>query len=281
MRGNAEVTQMTTMKMMRRLAATLGLAIVLALPAGARAHGGGDPRDVGLHVGSAHDSCYFDLHPELTRRQFRQFAAEGGQILRFRQVSAADTLGAGSFDVDVGYAYFFLDDAKGAWNNTMSHPQSDHYLGEQLGVPYLTLRLGLTDRVDGEVFGSLNPQSNYGFLGFASKIRILDENHGAPVSLAVRPSASALLGPSEVQAYNVATDLSVSRRFHGIAPFAGVTLSTTAVVDSSPDTDVGHQSATRAVAFAGVDYQWKFLSVGAQAEISALPALALRAGGRF
>lgn len=271
------------MNTMRPLAATFGLLLGLALPTRALAHGHGDPdpRGVGLHVGSAHDSCYFDLHPELTKRQFRQFAAEGGQILRFRQVSAADTLGAGTFDVNVGYATFFLDDTKGAWNNTMSHPQSDHYLGEQLGMPYLALRLGLTDRVDGEVFGSLNPASNYGLFGFASKIRLLDENDGAPVSLAVRPSMGALLGPSEVQAYNLATDLSVSRRFHGLAPFAGVTVSTTAVVDASPDTDVGHQSATRAVAFAGVDYQWRFVSVGAQAEISAVPALALRAGGRF
>lgn len=257
------------------------ILMALAGESGALAHDGDDPRGVGLHVGNAHDSCYFDLHPELTARQFRQFAAEGGQLLRFRQTAAADTLGAGTFDVSVGYAYFFLDDAKGAWNNTFSHPQSDHYLGQQLGVPYLALRVGLTDAVDGEVFGTVNVPSNYGFTGVASKIRLIDEEHGAPVSVAVRPSLSVLVGPSEVQAWNLSADLSVSRRFGGLAPFAGVTLSSTLAVESSDDTDVGNQLALRPLAFAGVDYHWKFVSVGAQAEISDVAALALRLGGRF
>jgi len=265
----------------RPFAAIFGLALVLALPTSASAHGGDDPRGVGLHVGDAHDSCYFDLHPELTARQFRQFAAEGGQLARFRQTSGADTLGAGTFDVSLGYAYFFLDDAKGTWNNTMSHPQSDHYLGQELGIPYLTLRVGLTDDVDGEIYGTLNPGSNYGLVGVASKIRLLEQDERVPVSVALRPSMSALLGPSEVSVWNLAADLSVSRSFHGIAPFAGVALSSSLAVDNSDDTDAGNQLAVRPVAFGGVDFNWKFVSVGAQAEFSDVPALALRAGGRF
>lgn len=271
----------TTMMMMRPLAITVGLAIVLALPSGALAHGSSDPRGVGLHVGNDHSSCYFDLHPELTARQFRQFAAEAGQLARFRQMSGAATLGAGTFDVNLGYATFFLDDAKGTWNNTMSHPQADHYLGQQLGIPYLSLRVGLTDEVDGELYGTVGPGSNYGLIGIASKIRLLEQDEDMPVSVAVRPSVSALVGPTEVQVWNVSADLSVSRDIHGLEPFAGVTLSSSLAVDSSNDTDAGSQVALRPVAFAGLDYHWRFLTVGAQAEISDVPALALHAGGRF
>ncbi len=265
-----------------RIAATLGLSIVLALPAAAQAHDGSGLRDdVKLHVGTSYDSCYFDLHAELSSSAFRQFAAEAGQMVHFRQISSADTLGAGTFDVSVGYEYFLLDDTKSAWNDTMTHPQADHYLGRQLGIPYLALRAGITDRVDGEVFGTVNAASNYGAVGLASKIRILEQNDRVPVSVAVRPSASALLGPSEVQVYHLGTDVSVSRRFGSFAPFAGVAMSSTVAVDNSADTDAGNQAALRAIAFAGVDVRWRFISVGAQAEISDLPAFDVRVGGRF
>lgn len=271
------------MKRPGRVTATLGIAIALALPTAAAAHGatGEDPRGVGLHVGDAYQSCYFDLHPELTEGDFQTFAAEAGQMARFRQMSSADTLGAGSFDLSLGYAYFFLDDTKGAWNDTMSHPEADHYLGQQLGLPLLAVRVGVTDRVDTELYGTLNPDSNYGLVGVASKIRVLQQSEGMPVSVAVRPSVSALLGPAEVQVWNLAGDLSVSRSFHGLSPFLGVSLASTLAVDASADTEVGNQVAFRPVGFAGLDYSWRFLSVGAQAELSDLPALGLRVGGRF
>ena len=254
------------------------LLLLVAAPSVALAHG---PRDIDLHVGDAHEECYFDLHPELTRAQLRTFAAEAGLIARFRQTTSADTLGAGNFDVSLGYTVHFIDDSKGAWNNTMSHPQGDHYLGERLAIPALALGVGLGDDIDLEAYGTLNPSSNYGLLGIATKIRLLEQSDEMPVSLSVRPSLGALVGPTEVQVYNFSTDVAVSRSFHGLAPFAGITLSTTAVVEASPDTDIGHQSASTIVGFAGVDYRWRFLSVGAQAEVSNIASLSLRASGRF
>lgn len=274
----------TTTTAPRALTTALGFLFALALPATARAHGdhaGADPRGIHLHVGTDHDSCYFDLHPELTAEEFREFAAQGGQVVRFRQVSGANTLGAGTFEVALGYGYVFIDDSRGSWNNTMSHPQSDHYLGQQLALPYLVLRLGLSDNVDGELQGSVNPASNYGFFGAATKVRLLRQDRGGPVSIALRPSVSGLVGPSEVQAWNLSTDLSISRSFHGLEPFLGAGLSSTLAVNASPDSDVPDQVAIRPTVFAGVNYNWRFLTAGAQAEFSDLLSLDFRLGGRF
>ena len=269
------MTTTTTRTALFAITASLTVALASASPA----HADTPPYRVDLHVDKAYDSCFFDLHPELTEGQFQEFAAEGGQIARFRQLSAATTLGKGKFDVSMNYAYFFLDDEKGAWNNTMSHPEADHYLGQELGFPQLQLRVGVTDRVDAEAFGTVNFLSNYGFAGVASKVAILRESADMPVSLAVRPSVSGLVGPSEVQVVNLSTDVAVSRNFHGFSPFAGVTASVTAAIDSSDDTDVGNQSAARTLAFAGVEYRWGHIVAAAQAEISDLPGLALRLGG--
>jgi len=253
-----------------------GLALVLSLPTAASA----EP-SVELHVVSdSYESCFFDLHPELTADEFKTFAAEVGQPLRSRQMASARTLGTGGVAVSMGYSYFLIDDTKGAWNNTMSHPDADHYLGN-LQFPFLEVRAGITKKIDAEVYGSLNWMSNYGFFGMASKINLLDEADQMPVSVSVRPSAAALLGPSEMQAFNISGDLAVSRNFHGLSPFAGLTLSSTLAVNSSPDTNVGNQVAFRPVGFAGLEYRWKFINAAAQAEASALTAFALRVGGTF
>jgi hypothetical protein len=265
----------------RSIAASAALFTILSAPAGAWANGADDAHRVELHVGSEHESCYFDLHPELTEAELKTFAAEGGQMVRSRQMSSARTLGAGTLDVGLGYAYFFLDDTKGAWNNTMTHPDADHYLGEQLGVPQLEARLGVSARVDVEAYGTVNWMSNYGFVGLATKIALLREGERWPLSLAVRPSVAAMLGPNEIQAYNLSTDVAVSREIGDFSPFAGVTASQTLVIESSDDTDVGNTAAARALAFVGLEYRWRHLSAAAQAEVSDLTALALRVGGSF
>lgn len=112
-------------------------------------------------------------------------------------------------------------------------------------------------------------------------MRLLDERDGLPVSLSVRPNVASLVGASEVQVWTFGTDVSVSRNFAGLAPFAGVGLNTSLAVENSDDTDVGNQVALRAIPFAGLDYNWGALSVGAQAELSSLPVFSGRLGARF
>jgi hypothetical protein len=258
------------------LAVIVGFVTLLSAPIAAWAQD--EPE---LHVGTDYDSCYFDLHSELTADELQQFAAEGGQIVRSRQLSSAETLGRGKLAVSVDYAYFFIDDTKGAWNNTMSHPDADHYLGKELAFPQLTVRYGVSKRVDLELGGSVNWTSNWGFVGVASKIRILEQGGRMPVSVAVRPSVSALLGPSEMQAVNASADVTVSRNIHGFAPFGGVTMSSTIIIENSDDTDVGNQAASRPLAFAGLEYRWKHVNAAAQAELSDLVAFGLRVGGSF
>ena len=83
-----------------------------------------------LHVDPQYSSCFFDLHSELTQAEFADFTSELGSILRPRQLGDASTLGKGRFEVGPWFAGTGIDDSKGAWNNTMSHPTADHYLGD-------------------------------------------------------------------------------------------------------------------------------------------------------
>ena len=65
----------------------------------------------------------------------------------------------------------------------MSHPDAEHYLGQELGAPNLTVRVGVSDDIDVEAHGTANVQSNHGFVG---------------------------LGPTELQTWNLSVDLSAT-----------------------------------------------------------------------
>jgi hypothetical protein len=259
----------------------LGLAAILApAPAGAQYPDNGKPAPH-LHVSPAHGSCFFDLHPELTQREFEEFAGELGSIARFRQLGDATTLGRGRFDVSVQYGNTPIDDSKGAWNNTMSHPTADHYLGQSIALPALVARYGVSDRVDIGAWGTINPQSNYGLVGIESKVALLRQGSGRPVSVSIRPSITSLVGPSEVWAGNMSVDLSVSRAFGPVSPYAGVAASSSLAVERSQDVDLDPATADGSLAYAGVSYRWRAFLLSAEMEKGRLFSYGFRIGTRF
>ncbi len=267
---------------MRRFSTAIGILGVVATlgvsPASAQQPQTDKPI---LHVNDAHSSCFFDLHSELTKEEFAEFAGELGSILRFRQLGETTTLGKGNVDLSVQFASTSIDDSKGAWNNTMSHPDADHYLGDSIAFPRLVLRYGVNDRVDVGAWGGINPRSNYGIVGVDTKIALLRQEDGRPVSLSVRPSVTSLVGPSEVWAGNVSVDLSVSRAFGRIAPYAGVAASSSLAMERSDDVDLDPATAGDSLAYAGVSYRWRSLVIAGEVEKADLVSYGFRIGTRF
>src|SRR5262245_27515554 len=114
------------------------LALLLLVTAlAAPRHALGEPT---LHVGTEYEECYLDLHPELTAEEFRTFTAEGSSVVRFQQLAGAQTLGDGTWAVGLALSATPIDDSKGAWNNTFSHPTADHWLGDVQRIPRITVR---------------------------------------------------------------------------------------------------------------------------------------------
>jgi hypothetical protein len=270
------------MKHTKLLSHSLTLATIVALPAAASAHPSHDGESAApLHVDDSYDNCFFDLHPELTQAEFDEFAKEGGAITRFHQLANAEPLGQWNFDVSLVFTSTPVDDSKGAWNNTMSHPDAEHTLGHQVAFPRLFVRMGVSDSVDVGVWGSLDPNSNYGFVGIESKISLLRQSADLPVSVAVRPNVSSLLGPDELFLANAGVDLSVSHNFRGLSPYVGVAGTSSIAVEMSDEVDLDNGKANSLAAIAGVTYGWKGLRLAGEAEFGALNTYAVRVGGAF
>ncbi len=269
------------MKPFLTVISTVGLlATLVAAPAGAQTTTTSRPAPI-LHVHDDYSSCYFDLHPELTKAEFKEFAGELGSVLRFRQLGDTSTLGKGRFDISLQYTRSPIDDSKGAWNNTMSHPTADHYLGSALEFPRLVARVGVSDSVDLGAWGGFDPHANYGLAGIDSKIVLMRQGTGRPVSLSIRPSVTSLFGPAEVWAANASIDVSVGRTFGAFSPYVGVATSASLAVERSNDVDQDPAWAEGSVAYAGISYGWRGLQVTAEVEKGALTSYGFRIGKRF
>ena len=97
------------MRTLSTVIGTLGLAATL-IPASVSAQSSSKTSTAPiLHVNDAYSTCFFDLHPELTKEEFNTFAAELGSILRFRQLGDSATLGKGKVDISMQYASTPID----------------------------------------------------------------------------------------------------------------------------------------------------------------------------
>jgi hypothetical protein len=254
------------------------ISLSAMLLAGMASTGAAEPM---LHVGNAYDDCYFELHPELTQAEFEEFTKEGSMLVHDSQLASAEALGRGVVHVMLDYSSTAIDDSKGAWNNTMSHPAADHYLGDRLAFPRLGVRVGVASRVDVGAWGTLNPTSNYGFLGVETKVTALRQDEAMPVSVAIRPNLAALLGPDDLFVADFGIDLSVSRSYKGLAPYVGLSGHSAAAIERSPNVDLDAATPSYTTAFGGVSYQWRKLFVAGQAETGPMTTYAMRLSGTF
>ena len=258
---------------MRVLSTVIGvLGLVAAFnPASARAQQAGNaPAGQAAERGG---SRAFDLHPELTKEQFKEFAGELGSIMRFRQLGDTAPLGKGEVDISVQYASAPIDSMKGAWHNT--------YAGGSIDFPRFAARFGVGDRVDIGTWGGLDPDLNWGMVGVDTKIALMRQGPGRPVSLSMRPSDGSLIGPSELWAANASLDVSVSRAFGALSPYVGVATTASLAVERSDDVDLDPVTAEGSLAYAGLAYRWRSFVLSAEVEKGALVSYAFNIGTRF
>jgi hypothetical protein len=201
---------------------------------------------------------------QLTKDQLTTAADDLGSVLRFRQLGATTTLPKGKVDLGVQFGSSSLETPNSSWNHT-------RFAG----------RFGVSDRMDVGVWGGNHSASKAAIAGIDTKILLVKQSATAPVSIAVRPSLSSILGTADIWAASVGFDVSVSRTFGALAPYAGVGATSTFALERMASVDLGYATAGRSVAFAGVVYTWRSLVTSAEVESGAKTSYAVRIGTRF
>jgi hypothetical protein len=186
-------------------------------------------QNVQLHVNDRWKECSFQIDPSLTQQEWHEFAQEAGMVACFRPVTSAKPMGVGRFDISALQWSTYIDETKGAWNNTFVHPDAEHYLvgGPKLSFPGLTARVGLTDKLDAGVYWTMRPGANYGFWGAQVQYNFLNADNHA-VDLSSRLGFNRVYGPEDLNFGIYAIDVVASRKFNlykdwvSVSPYAGL-----------------------------------------------------------
>ena len=250
--------------------------------------GNASAQDVDLHVNPRWEECSFQLDPALTQQEFNEFTREAGMVACFRPLTSAAPMGAGRFEVSLLQWKTTIDETKGAWNNTFVHPHDEHYLigGSALPIPGLSLRAGITEKLDAGVYWTVSPGANYGFAGAQVQYNFLNAaDHKVDVSS--RLGLNALYGPEDMRFAVSAFDLVASKKFDlinkwlSVSPYAGgsVYLShaheKSNLVDLKDENVVGLQGTIGAVA------DVRNFRIAAEYNLAKVNTLSLRLGYNF
>ena len=194
-----------------------------------------------LHEGYDYDSCYIDLHSELTQSQLGSFGRKFTDAGAFMSMSGAESLGGGHVRLGLTYSQTFIDDA--------------------------------------ELMYTMDPSSNWGIGGVALRHAFLEQSETTPLSLAGRATYEHLIGPDEVNVDGAALESLVSHRFGVLSPFAGVGVTGSLGSEHTDELSLDPAFAWGARATAGLELNVGFFHAAAQGMWASVPSVALQLGG--
>jgi hypothetical protein len=258
----------------RGLAAGIGTAAILMLPA---------PMSPAvaqrLHVNDHWDNCAIVIAPALTQEAWREFVGEVGLVVYFRPLTHAKPLGRGHVEVAAVNWSTRVDDAKSAWNDTFSHPDSTHWLydGDALPIPGLLVRAGVTSRMDAGLYVTKAPGSNYGMLGGHLQYNLLNDT-ARKLAAAARVSAVRLLGPDDVSATVYGADLLVSRDVGVVSPYVLASGYLSRGHEHTSKVDLKSESVFGAQASVGVEVRVAGMRLGAEYNVARVTGYSFKVG---
>lgn len=256
------------------------LFLTALLPAWAHGPSHGDaPSSTELHVGYDYDSCYIDLHPELTRSDFHRFTRSFSDSGSFSALSGAATLGPGRVAVGVALQRLTIDDSRPEWNHSFTHPGEDHWLGHP-NLPILQTRVGLHPRLDVEAMITGDPNSNWGLVGYGARVSLVEPGT-LPIDLAARGTVQHLLGAAELDHHTVGGELLASRAIGPLTPYAGLGTRTALSIEHTDELDLGSAWTGSVSALAGAELALGPVRVAGQVTLATAPTVSFLAGAAF
>ena len=259
------------------------LCALLCLPTGALAHGpGGHAPDPNLHTNDALDDCEVHFAPELTQSTFRNFAREFGSVSAFKQMGSPTTLGQWGLAAGLEYMAFGVEDRTDTWNDTFEHPDEYHELGSNLAFPKLKLRVGVTENTDVGVFYTMNPQSNYGFIGLDVKHGLLSQSSDMPVSLSLRGAYTKTLFVEDMDLHALTGDVTVGRTFwHTLTPYVGLGADAVLARETADTVELDTEAVLAPHAVVGLEVAFWHVALGAETQLASVTTLQMQVSAIF
>lgn len=229
-------------------------------------------QDVYWHMDPSVKSCSMVIDPSLTQPQWERFTRQVGAIATFKSLASAEPLGKLNFTLGIDYSRTPVDQRDPAWINTFTHPDASCPLGDQIVVPTLRGRLGVSSRVDVGGYWTTAPQANYGMLGGEVKYAFLKESGKVPAA-AITTSFTTLTGVPDFNLNVYSVGLLASKRISNVAPYLGVKEAVAVGTETTSKVDLDRESISLTQGFIGATYSIWRLGIAAEYDIAQVNTL--------
>jgi hypothetical protein len=213
----------------------------------------------------------------LTQSMFRDLSEEIGLAVAYRPIAPAEPLGLLGFDIGVEVTAVNIDSSEAFWSSV--NPDLPSYLA----FPKLHAQKGLPFGIDvGFVYTKL-PSSNVGMYGGEVKWAILKGTVATP-ALALRGTYTTLTGVDTLDVSTYGADLSVSKGFGPLTPYAGigeVWINSSSNAQAVGLVPLANESLSESHFFVGTKWSILLLSFALEADFAKVPAYSFRVGLGF
>ncbi len=242
-------------------------------------NGQNNSSDVYWHIDPSVKSCSMVIDPSLTQDQWKRYTLQVGEISSFKSMASAEPINKGQFSFDIVYSVTPINQHDPAWINTFVHPDENCPLGNQIKLPMVQVRLGLSDKLEIGANWIHAPRANYGMIGGELKYAFLKETDKMPAA-AIRTSFIALTGVAD---YNIglgSIDLLISKKFAGLSPYIGVKESLIIGTETTSKVDLYKEHLFATQGFAGVAYSVWRINLAVEYNVSNVNTLSFLIGLR-
>jgi hypothetical protein len=162
------------------------------------------------------------------------------------------------------------------------HPDATHWLGSTQSFPKLRLRVGVADDTEVGAFFTMNPRSNYGWVGIEAKHALLRQDAQTPVTVAVRGAYTKTLFVHDMDMHALSGGVSVGRTFWDrLTPYLGVGADAVLARETSSAVSLKTETALAPHAFAGLEVSFWRLAMGIEAQLGAVPSAQVQMAAQF
>jgi len=207
---------------------------------------------------------------------FKNLSEDLGSALSYKPVTPAAPLGLIGFDVGIEITKTDMAKSSQVWNTMSSGGGSV----SSLYVPKLSVAKGLPFNIDIAGFVSKVPTTNVSLYGGELRYAILEGGLAMP-AVAVRGAFTKLGGVSHLALSTKSLDVSISKGFAMLTPYAGIgQVWTTSTPDAS--TTLAEESFSQNKLFAGANLNMGLVNVAVEMDkTGAAKSISAKMGFRF
>ena len=261
-----------------RVALAGSLAFFLLLASDSRAQSPAD--DIYWHIDPGVETCSMVIDPSLTQAEWHRFTEQATPIVTYKSMAPAEPLGRLKFNISIDAGYTPVNQRDLAWINTFTHPDETCPLGDQIQIPTIRARMGLSEDMDIGVFWTTAPGANYGLVGGEYRYAFLRESGKRP-AVAVRASVTVLTGVPDFNFRVHSIDVVTSKRISSLTPYLGLRQSIAVATEKTSKVDLDREIVPATQAFVGAAWSiWK-LTLVTEYDISYVNTFTMAVGFNF